>query len=158
MRRESNIVGRDIVGVSLFIVNKQGTLVYQKDFTHSSLSANDKIRMASMFYSLSAIASETSPTEGKNTQFGFLQPTGILSLDANQFRLQCFPTLTGMKIFVIAPTGTRDLSDLLQQVYIAYSDFVLKDIFHDLDMPIRSPRFESSISNIFSEFTSGRVV
>ena len=145
-----------MVGVSLFLVNKQGTLVYQKDVTQSNLSANDKIRMASMFYSLSAIATQTAPTEGKSTQFGFLQPTGILSLDANQFRLQCYPTQTGLKLFTIAPTGTRDLSDLLQQAYIAYSDFVLKDIFHDLDMPIRSPRFESSISVIFAEF--GRVV
>ena len=120
----SEFVAGMAIGVSLFIVNKQGSLVYQQDFfsTASNLSANDKIRLASTFHALSAIAVQTGPVStsdaNSNKPFGFLQPPGIVSLDANRFRIQCFPTITGLKILAVVPHGIhRDFSDILQQVF-----------------------------------------
>jgi len=101
-------------------------------------------------------------------------PPGIVSLEAKGFRLQSFQTLTGLKIFVtaaplVATTGDsssnsdRDkntamiihqhhlyLDKILLSVYRLYSDYVLKNPFYKLDMPIRFELFDEQIIKLIN--------
>eukprot|EP00747_Dinoflagellata_sp_TGD_P165589 gnl/TRDRNA2_/TRDRNA2_187056_c0_seq1.p1 gnl/TRDRNA2_/TRDRNA2_187056_c0~~gnl/TRDRNA2_/TRDRNA2_187056_c0_seq1.p1 ORF type:complete len:187 (-),score=26.18 gnl/TRDRNA2_/TRDRNA2_187056_c0_seq1:35-571(-) len=137
---------------SLNIVNKNGSLIYTQDFAGAAtLSANDKIRVSSTFFGISAIAAQISPCRRTNSgAFDFLQPTGITALDADTFRLQCFHTPTGMKIFVSVLPPFRDHEDLLRQVFGLYTDYVLKNPFYELDMPIRCELFDREIRRLMS--------
>ncbi|CAK8993331.1 unnamed protein product [Durusdinium trenchii] len=144
--------------VSLFILNRNGSLIYSLETQGSSqLSSNDKIRLSSTFHGddvscISAIAAQISPVKRSGGPFSFLQTTGIRTLDADTFRLQCFHTATGVKIFCVMLPPYVDADILLRQVYSHYSDYVLKNPFYELDMPIRCEPFEKEVQRSLSEF------
>lgn len=86
---------------------------------------------------------------------------GLQSIDTDQFSLYVFQTLTGLKFVIITkPAGTtpdqghnqgeasrqfEKVQELFKQYYIVYTDYVMKDPFYSLDMPIKSPMFEQKI-------------
>eukprot|EP01039_Chlorochromonas_danica_P018575 gene18575-22366_t len=117
----------------LFIINRNGGLVYSKSLapTAPALSTNDSLRLGSTFHGLHAIAQQIAP----------IVSGGIERLETETFILQCFQTLTGVKFVVTAAPGTPDLDALLRGIYEVYSDYVLKNPFYEVDMPIRCDLF-----------------
>jgi hypothetical protein len=63
---------------------------------------------------------------------------GIETLECPTFILQAFRTVTGALFFLTAEPHTPNLKALLQRIYVLYSDYVMKNPFHQLDMPIRT--------------------
>merc|ERR1712190_618602 len=92
----------------------------------TQLSSNDQIRLSSTFH-------------------------GIIAIDADTFRLQCFHTPTGMKFFAIVLPPLQDCEPLLKQTYGLYSDYVLKNPFYELDMPVRCELFDREVKRLFGE-------
>uniref|UniRef100_A0A7S4R3N7 Trafficking protein particle complex subunit n=1 Tax=Alexandrium monilatum TaxID=311494 RepID=A0A7S4R3N7_9DINO len=147
---------------AIYIINRHGSLIYNQDFQavpregNKPLSSNDKIRLASTFIGCSTVAAQLSPAApprsgGAGRAFGFLQPTGILTLDADTFRLQCFHTATGMKLFAVVLPPLVDCNALLREVYGLYSDYVLKNPFYELDMPVRIDVFDKEVKRVVME-------
>eukprot|EP00128_Syssomonas_multiformis_P003909 Colp12_sorted_trinity150504_noHs@21160 len=129
---------------SVYIINKAGSLIYDKDFNKNpKLPSNEKIMLASMFHSLYAITSKVSP-ENKSS--------GIEVLETDTFRLQCFQTLTGTKFFVIAAPEDKGLDSVLKQINELYADFVLKNPFYSLEMPIRIDLFDQTLSKLINDY------
>lgn len=108
-------------------------------FTRLKASINERIMLLSMFHSIYAISVKLSP-EPKSS--------GIRILEASNFRLCCFQTLTGIKFIIIADTKQQKVDELLGKIYELYSDYVLKNPFYSLDMPIRCELFSSSLSKL----------
>ena len=54
-----------------------------------------------------------------------------------------------MRFFVVASNEAHGLEDLLNKVYRKYTDYVLKNPFYDLDMPIRCLLFDKEVDKIF---------
>mmetsp|Transcript_50746 Transcript_50746/g.158542 ORF Transcript_50746/g.158542 Transcript_50746/m.158542 type:complete len:145 (+) Transcript_50746:215-649(+) len=92
--------------LTLFIINKAGGLIYTRVtcikmmfFRHSlvqhfsqdiaPLNVNDCLRLASTFHSMHAIAGRLTPVG---------PPTGIETLEADSFRLECYQSPTGMHV------------------------------------------------------------
>eukprot|EP01045_Picozoa_sp_COSAG04_P000585 COSAG04_NODE_14_length_42641_cov_31.094847_28_plen_179_part_00 len=73
---------------------------------------------------------------------------GIEMLEAPTFVLQAFRTVTGALFFLTAEPHTPNLKPLLQEIYKVYSDFVMKNPFHQLDMPIRSQLFDIHLDQL----------
>ena len=73
---------------------------------------------------------------------------GIETLEAPTFVLQAFRTVTGALFFLTAEPHTPNLKPLLQEIYKVYSDFVMKNPFHQLDMPIRSQLFDIHLDQL----------
>lgn len=132
---------------SLYIINKAGGLIYQKNFVEvPKLTSNDYLRLASTFHGLNAICHRGfSPHDATSNGAG-----GIKSLEAKDFRLQCFQTLTDTKfVMIAAPTSTTSaLERLLQQVYQLYVDYVLKNAFYEMEMPIRCHKFDETLERL----------
>ncbi|XP_017484063.1 PREDICTED: trafficking protein particle complex subunit 4 [Rhagoletis zephyria] len=105
-------------------------------FCRHKLTTNEKIVQASTFYPLYAFASQLSP-EPKSS--------GIEILEADTFTLHCFQTLTGVKFIIISETGETGMDILLHKIYELYSDYVLKNPFYALEMPIRCELFENKL-------------
>ena len=126
----------------MFIVNKAGSMVFQKDFAEraGALTTNDLMSLASTLFSIQEIARNLSPVRDP-TGAGF----GIERLEADTFVLQAFRPATGTLFVVTAAPGTQNLKTLLAEVYQLFADFVLKNPFHQLDMPIRSNLFEEAV-------------
>ena len=45
--------------------------------------------------------------------------------------------VVGVKFIIVADTRQQKVEDLLKKMYEHYSDYVLKNPFYSLDMPIR---------------------
>lgn len=119
---------------NLFIVNKSGGLIYYKDFgSLAKLDTNDSLRLASTWHGLHAIAMQLSPVPGGG---------GIELLEAETFDLHCFQTLTGTKFFTATEPGAQGVPLLLRQIYDLYGDYVLKNPFYEIEMPIRCELFD----------------
>lgn len=141
-----------------------------QDFSGSApkLTTNMHLQLASTFFGLQEIANQVSasrPKSGPSLQPGSRPPhtpltveaemltkmraragEGITMLEAPTFVLQAFKTVTGTLFFLTADPHTPNLRPLLQQVYVLYCDFVLKNPFHQADMPIRSELFDTNLS------------
>ncbi|XP_011178573.1 trafficking protein particle complex subunit 4 [Zeugodacus cucurbitae] len=124
--------GRDVKTV---LENSENYPVNLK-FCRPKLTTNEKIVQASTFYPLYAFASQLSP-EPKSS--------GIEVLEADTFTLHCFQTLTGVKFIIISETGLSGMDMLLRKIYELYSDYVLKNPFYALEMPIRCELFENKL-------------
>mmetsp|Transcript_4929 Transcript_4929/g.12743 ORF Transcript_4929/g.12743 Transcript_4929/m.12743 type:complete len:120 (-) Transcript_4929:325-684(-) len=71
---------------SLFVISKSGGLIFNTDFTQiARLDVNDRMRLASTWHSLHAMARTVSPALGCE---------GIEVLKADTFDLHCFQTPT----------------------------------------------------------------
>ncbi|KAH7479839.1 hypothetical protein PRIC1_008608 [Phytophthora ramorum] len=129
---------------SLYIINKAGGLIYQQDLSPAApkLSSNDHLRLGSTFHSMHAIAALAAPTSSG----------GIDSLETGTFRLQCLQTPTGLKFFITAALGSTDLDVALQTVYELYVDYVLKNPFYELEMPIRCSLFNNGLKTFVDKF------
>ena len=71
--------------------------------------------------------------------------TGIELLETDQFDLRCTQTPTGTKFFVTAAPKTLGLEHLLRSVYDLYSDYVMKNPFYEMEMPIRCELFDTNV-------------
>ncbi|KAI8388665.1 Sybindin-like protein [Radiomyces spectabilis] len=123
---------------SLYIINKAGGLVYQKDFADQleKLSSNEYLVLAGTFHGVHAITSKISPVHNSS---------GIEMLEADKFRLYCFQTLTGTKFLLITSPQQLNVDPYMKRIYDLYSDFVMKNPFHTLEMPIRSEQFDQTL-------------
>jgi hypothetical protein len=115
--------------------------VFFKNLSPSApaLSSNDSLRLGSTFHGLYAIASQIAPVAGAE---------GINKIETSTFVLECLQTLTGIKFVVTAVPGTTDILELLNGVYKLYSDYVLKNPFYEMDMPVRCDLFNEYLDSL----------
>lgn len=119
------------------IINKAGGLIYQKDLAPSSSilqkrTANEYLVIASAFQSLHAISGQLQHRQDA--------PLGITKIQTSSFSLSCLNTQTDLKFIVLSSVDEpeKGVASFLQRAYQLYADFVQKDPFQPLEMPIRS--------------------
>merc|ERR1712060_892852 len=132
--------------LSLYINNKAGGLIFHRDFSSAAakLDVNDHLRLASTFHGLALIMQQLSPLGGNSS--------GMELLEADGFVLQSMDTLTGLKFFVSAEPDSKNLEHVLKEVYCLYSDYVLKNPFYELDMPIQCERFDQKLTKLAEDY------
>lgn len=127
---------------ALEFLEKQENFPMTLKFGRPKMTTNEKIFLASMFYPLFAIASQLSP-EPKSS--------GIEVLEADTFRLNCFQTLTGVKIMTVTDRQQSGIEILLKRIYEIYADYALKNPFYSLEMPIRCELFDNNLKTILEQ-------
>ncbi|KAJ8100416.1 Sybindin-like protein [Lipomyces tetrasporus] len=128
-----------MVVYSLYILNKAAGLIYQRDFNESlkRLSSNDYLVLSGTFHAVYAIASQISPVPSSS---------GIEVLETEKFRLQCFQTLTGTKFLLISEPRQQNTDAILRRIYELYSDYVIKNPFYQIEMPVRCELFDRHLA------------
>ena len=129
---------------SVYVINKHGSLLYSADFTQRQNKTNDKIRWASMFHAISAMAGQLSPVSSKRPVC--LQ--GIECVSFSNFMLHCKQTLTGMKFLLVTKSPFNNAEEVLKQIYRAYADYVMQNPFYIADMPIKFIGFTKMVKQI----------
>ena len=109
----------------------------------AKLDTNDHLRLASTFSGLALIMKQLSPVPGSSQ---------MTEVEADGFVLTSFDTLTKLKFFVTADPDSRHLDTILKEVYVLYSDYVLKNPFYELDMPIQCEKFEERVQKLVGDY------
>ncbi|KAJ1502932.1 hypothetical protein HMI54_008534 [Coelomomyces lativittatus] len=133
---------------AVWIINKAGGLVYQKDFTEGleKLTSNDYLVLAGTLHGVHAISSRISPVSGSS---------GLESLETNSFTLTCYQSPTGLKFVIFTDPQHSSIDAVLRKIYEIYSDFALKNPFYTPEMPIRCELFEIHLFKLIKTINAG---
>ncbi|KAF2663071.1 trafficking protein-like protein particle complex subunit 4 [Lophiostoma macrostomum CBS 122681] len=122
----------------------------------SKLSSNDFLILAGSFHGMHAITKQLCPVpltpanpSGNAailapTPFGS-RPTGIEVLESSHFRMQCFQTLTGTKFLLFTEPQQPNIDSMMKKIYELYADYVMKNPFYTVEMPIRCEKFDRGL-------------
>ncbi|KAJ8594626.1 TRAPP complex subunit Trs23 [Rhizopogon salebrosus TDB-379] len=126
---------------SLWVINKAGGLVYQRNFADglAQLTSNEYLVLAGTLHGIHAITSRLSPTGSSS---------GAQVIEGETFKITILLTATGTKFVLLTSLAEATAESVLQRVYEAYSDAVMKNPFHTPEMPIRSEGFDGRITSI----------
>ncbi|CAK7210759.1 hypothetical protein SCUCBS95973_000897 [Sporothrix curviconia] len=81
-------------------------------------------------------------------------PSGLEVLETENFRMQCFNTLTGTKFLIFTDTAQTSVDTTMRRVYDLYSDYVMKNPFYQLEMPIRCDMFDRKLNSYIREINN----
>ena len=81
-------------------------------------------------------------------------PSGLEVLESENFRLQCFNTLTGTKFLLFTDTTQANVDVTVRRVYDMYTDYVMKNPFYQLEMPIRCDLFDRRLGSYIREINN----
>ena len=71
--------------------------------------------------------------------------TGIEVLESSAFRLTCFQTFTGIKFLLFTEPQQPNVDVIIRRVYELYADYVMKNPFYQLEMPVRCEAFDREL-------------
>ncbi|KAG8856028.1 hypothetical protein FRB96_006595 [Tulasnella sp. 330] len=132
----------------LWVINKAGGLVYQKNFPASSkpdglaaLNSNEYLILAGTLHGIHAITSRLSPTGASS---------GAEVIEGESFKMHIRLTPTGVKFVLLTSIAETSADIMLGKVYEAYADSAMKNPFHTPEMPIRSEGFDLRINSLFA--------
>jgi hypothetical protein len=57
----------------------------------------------------------------------------------------------GTKFFVVCETGAPNMEILLKTIYELYTEFVLKNPFYEMEMPIRCELFDLNLAQVIQK-------
>ena len=66
-------------------------------------------------------------------------------------RIVYAPIASGTKFFVVCETGAPNMEMLLKVIYELYTDFVLKNPFYEMEMPIRCELFDHNLAQVIQK-------
>ncbi|KAK8126247.1 sybindin-like family protein [Apiospora kogelbergensis] len=176
LRQETLICFSAASGViALLIINKAGGLIYNRTFGEglNQLNSNDYLVLAGTFHgpptttpssSIStkpAAASEAAAARAEAGKEGPLPsrpepPSGLEVMETENFRLQCFNTQTGTKFLLFTDTMQANVDVAMRKVYDLYADYVMKNPFYQLEMPVRCDMFDRKLNSYIREINNSR--
>ncbi|KAK5211900.1 hypothetical protein LTR41_002142 [Exophiala xenobiotica] len=123
----------------------------------STLTTNDYLVLAGTFHGVHAITRSLTPklpvtssasSTGRTWTYPdpTAAPSGIESLESSFFRLTVFQTLTGTKFLLFTDPSMPNTDVLMKGIYDRYADFVCKNPFWQMEMPIRIDAWERSLA------------
>ncbi len=74
-----------------------------------------------------------------------VRPTGLEILESSHFRIQCFQTQTGIKFLLFTEPQQPNVDTMMKKIYELYADYVMKNPFYTVEMPIRCEKFDRGL-------------
>lgn len=156
--------------MALIIINKAGGLIYNRNFSEglNQLNTNDYLVLAGTFHGVHAITARLNPLKehmaasAQQAAAGSIIPSrpepasGIEVLESENFRLQCFNTMTGNKFLLFTDTMQVNVDVIMRKVYELYADYVMKNPFYQLEMPVRCETFDRKLNSYIREINNSR--
>ncbi|KAK3991162.1 Sybindin-like protein [Cladorrhinum sp. PSN332] len=156
---------------ALIVINKAGGLIYNRTFHEGGLnkiSTNDYLVLAGTFHGVHAITARLNPLGNHLTANRLSSssaaapggnirpepPSGLEVLESENFRMQCFTTMTGIKFLLFSDTTQTNVDVIIRRVYEMYTDYVMKNPFYQLEMPVRCDLFDRKLLSYIREMNS----
>lgn len=80
--------------------------------------------------------------------------SGLEVMETENFRLQCFNTLTGVKFLLFTETTQTNVDVTIKRIYDLYADYVMKNPFYSLEMPVRCDIFDRKLLSYIREINN----
>jgi len=134
-----------MVVFGLWVINKAGGLVYNRDFGEglAKLTSNEYLVLAGTLHGIHAITSRLSPTGSSS---------GAQVIEGESFKMTILLTATGTKFVLLTSPSNMSADVILHKTYEIYSDTVMKNPFHTPEMPIRTEGFDAKIGALMAAF------
>ncbi|KAI0124677.1 synbindin [Xylariales sp. AK1849] len=148
--------------LALLVINKAGGLIYNRTFAEglNQLNSNDYLVLAGTFHGVHAITTRLSPLHSHQQPLAPgtrpEPPTGLEVMETENFRLQCFNTQTGIKFLLFTDTLQAGVDVTMRKVYELYADYVMKNPFYQLEMPVRCEMFDRKLNSYIRETNNSR--
>ncbi|KAL2288344.1 hypothetical protein FJTKL_04385 [Diaporthe vaccinii] len=149
---------------ALMIINKAGGLIFNRTFQEgglNQLSSNDYLVIAGTFHGVHAITSRLNPVKqpplppsANGIPTRPEPPSGLEVMETENFRLQCFNTMTGTKFLLYTDNTQANVDVTTRRIYELYSDYVMKNPFYQLEMPIRCEMFDRKLNSYIREINN----
>lgn len=97
--------------------------------------------LAGTFHGVHAITRSLTPS-AISTPLPRGSLTGLEVLESGLFRLTCFQTVSGVKFLLFTEPTQPNVDTIMRKVYEIYADYVMKNPFYQLEMPVRCEAFE----------------
>jgi trafficking protein particle complex subunit 4 len=101
---------------------------------------------------------KSGPDRTSTTSVGMLTrpepPSGLEVLESENFRLQCFNTMTGTKFLLFTDTTQANVDVIIRRIYDMYADYVMKNPFYQLEMPVRCEMFDRKLLSYLREINN----
>ncbi|KAL4749506.1 hypothetical protein BDW72DRAFT_194749 [Aspergillus terricola var. indicus] len=116
-----------------------------------SPSPSTPIQAASSNHTHTSTLSTTTltPSPSLNPAMTYPNPqlpvTGLETLETDKFRLTCFQTLTGTKFLLFTDPLMDNVDVVMKGIYELYADYVMKNPFYQIEMPVRCERFDRGL-------------
>lgn len=81
-------------------------------------------------------------------------PSGLEVLESENFRMQCFNTLTGTKFLLFTEITQANVDLVMRRIYDLYCDYVMKNPFYQLEMPVRCDMFDRKLGSYVREINN----
>ncbi|KAK8846836.1 hypothetical protein IAR55_005924 [Kwoniella newhampshirensis] len=132
---------------ALWVISKAGGLVFSRSYSDvlPTLPVNTILTLAGILHGIHAITAKLTPSPIPGQPVG-----GMESFEAEGWAGRIFLTATGTKFVVLHSLPHPGLDDLLRRIYEIYSDAVMKNPFHTLEMPINSSLFETRLQTLIA--------
>ncbi|KAG2127362.1 transport protein particle complex subunit [Suillus cothurnatus] len=105
----------------------------------AQLTSNEYLVLAGTLHGIHAITSRLSPAGSSS---------GAQVIEGETFKMTILLTATGTKFVLLTSLAEATADAVLQRVYEAYADTVMKNPFHTPEMPIRSEGFDTRITSL----------
>jgi hypothetical protein len=100
--------------------------------------------LAGTFHGVHAITRSLTPSAvAARTPRNML--TGLEALESALFRLTCFQTVSGLKFLLFTEPNQANVDAVVRRVYELYADYVTKNPFYQLEMPVRCEAFDKHL-------------
>ncbi|KAM0322842.1 hypothetical protein ACHAQA_009183 [Verticillium albo-atrum] len=151
---------------AVIIINKAGGLVFNRTFHEgglNQLTTNDYLVLAGTFHGVHAITARLDPIKTQPNRTSAVPgsipsrpepPSGLEVMETENFRLQCFNTLTGTKFLLFTDTTQVNVDVTMRKIYDLYSDYVMKNPFYQLEMPVRCEIFDRKLLSYMREINN----
>ncbi|KAL0482850.1 trafficking protein particle complex subunit 4 [Acrasis kona] len=144
-----------MVVYSLYILSKAGGKIFNRDYgkykdenqvpPYRKPEGNEYLILGSTFHSLHVISSQISPIKGGG---------GMELLEADTFKLYCYQSPTETKFFLLADAQQQNLDQLARTIYELYADYVMKNPFYEMEMPIHCDLFLVNVEKKIDEINN----
>ncbi|WVQ84159.1 hypothetical protein IAT38_006306 [Cryptococcus sp. DSM 104549] len=130
---------------ALWVISKAGGLVFSRQYSDAlpPLPVNTVLTLAGILHGIHAITARLTPAPVAGVPL-----SGLESFEAEGWGGKVFLTATGTKFVVLHSLPQPGLDELIKRIYEFYSDTVMKNPFHTLEMPINSSLFESRLQTL----------
>jgi hypothetical protein len=118
-----------MVVYGVMVVNSSGGLIFYQQYGPNppQIDSDAPMVIGSTLHSLHAITVAISPIP---------KSSGFTELECTTWKLNCLQTITGLKFMVFSEGNHPKIKQLLDDIYSAYADYVLKNPFYTMDMPV----------------------
>ena len=134
-----------MVVYGVMVLNSSGGLVFYQQYHQNSpaLDSNETIIIGSTLHALHTLSVQISPVP---------RSSGFTELECTSWKLNCLQTVTGLKFIVFTDLQHQKADSLLQQIYRLYADYVLKNPFYTLEMPVANScqKFVTEVQKLIS--------